>query len=87
MKKGMELSLTVIIVAALLLIVLIVLIAIFMGGTRNFTDFISGGKCTDPDQCLTRSECRNQGGIVGMKKEPCMGDEICCNLELKDGDS
>jgi hypothetical protein len=46
MKKGMELSLNVVVVAAVLLITAIVLIVIFGGGVRDFVSGLFGASCS-----------------------------------------
>ncbi|PIN86113.1 hypothetical protein COV19_06470 [Candidatus Woesearchaeota archaeon CG10_big_fil_rev_8_21_14_0_10_44_13] len=94
-KKGMELSLNVIIVAIVLFIVMIILVALFtgkMGGIRkslNKTESqYSQDKCqipgTDRVCVITQSSCENRGGFVyeapqGGKWSDCYLGQICCS--------
>jgi hypothetical protein len=57
MKKGMELSLNVVVIAAVLLITAIVMIVIFGGGVRDFVSGLFGASCSGKMKAL----CAPQG--------------------------
>jgi hypothetical protein len=87
-KKGMEMSMNVIITAVLVLIVLIVLILIFTGqlgktrGVLNSTSSTySGDKCNLPGMgrsCKYSWQCEDKGGIDYGKLD-CTAGMICCS--------
>ncbi len=80
-KKGVELSINVIIISALALIVLLIVTIVLMNRTAKFTHSLDsckekGGKCTTPDKCdginLGNSFCENP-------------DQVCCRPFYKEG--
>lgn len=73
-KRGVELSMNVIIIAAIALIVLVVLILLVTGAFGNVRDQVScsgkGGTCMSPQQCsqtdgvVTEAECPSNQNVV-----------------------
>lgn len=65
-KKGVELTLNVIIIAILVLIVLAVLIYIFVGQSREFAITLTG--CEErygmEASCMSKDDCVNQEGRI-----------------------
>lgn len=94
-RKGVELTMNLIIIAVILLVVMIVMIAIFtgkMGGIRkslNTTESqYSQERCevpgTDRTCITTESACEGRGGFVyqkpsGGKWSDCMWGQVCCS--------
>ncbi|MEM0231024.1 MAG: hypothetical protein QXW00_02340 [Candidatus Woesearchaeota archaeon] len=80
-RRGVELSVNVIIIAIIALVVLVVLFAIFTGklsifarGTSNCQDL--GGTCTAADNCKI-----TDGSIeIPSGTQSCGADKICCKI-------
>ena len=88
-KKGVELTLNVIIVAILVLIVLAILIYIFVGQSREFTIAITG--CEErygvEASCMSKDDCLSQEGrIDSTAKCEKTGNNInyCCVFGSKE---
>lgn len=93
-KKGMELSLNIIIIAVILFIVMIVMIAIFTGKigqvrtSLNKTESQYGqDKCkvpgTDRSCAMNEDSCRSKGGFIYPKPSggwsDCILGQECCS--------
>ena len=84
-KKGVELSVNVIIIAIIAILVLTVLFAIFTGKMASFMNMLAGKKCTEIGG---QPKSLEEGCPTGMVKtwaktgtapgELVQGQEICC---------
>ena len=88
MRKGVELSMNVIIIAAIALIILVLLVLIVTG---KFNDLVRGTGCTDryQGQCVALSEDTCDAavgdGYVSAGRTNCQKDETCCYRPLPEG--
>ena len=89
-KRGVQLTLSTVVIAVLVIIVLIVLIVIFTKGTGSFFGGVTscedrGGTCVDSPQICTQSD----GSVYRLGK--CPQDKVCCvpesNLLKKDNEN
>ena len=76
-KKGVELSLNVIIIAVILLVVLVVMIVIFSGKTSIFAKTTSGCEARG-GTCLDGTSCPASSAPAGFGMQLCATGKICC---------
>lgn len=89
MKRGVELSMNVIIIAAIALIVLVILVLLVTNASK---DVRSGTGCQQLNhgQCIILDEgesCSDVlgGGYVSTGQKDCAQDETCCWMPLGGG--
>ena len=80
-KKGVNLTLSTIVVAALVLAVMIILVAVLTGQTKNFLANIKGKCPVEPGnekvQCVSRDRCKDGFNMMKACENP---EDVCCNF-------
>ncbi len=83
-KRGVELSLNIIVIAAIVLIVMIVLIFIVTGRISLFNQGINDCKAKGGIAKESNQQCLNEGGVpMGdiIGEDGKKTDEICCRIQ------
>jgi hypothetical protein len=75
-RKGVELSINVIIIALIALVVLVVLFAIFTGRMGFFSNYLSGPCSKRNGVCKTSCDLTTQTVFVGASD--CTTGQVCC---------
>ena len=75
-RKGVELSINVIIIALIALVVLVVLFAIFTGRMGFFSNYLSGKCAGHGGECSSDCDIMTNDVFVGAKD--CTNGQVCC---------